>query len=208
MRLSVEKWNPSIANSAAISAHAVPLKISIDLLWRLVMKCIIFFLILLFNPIYPVVYQKPTPQFTPRVEIAAVFIENGDKILLLHRQDNKSQGNKWGIPGGKVDKGETALQAAIREVKEETGYDISNQPIDSLKTVFIEYDDKDHFIYHTFRTHLQGDPGAVKINYAEHKGFTWVTPADALKMDLLKDEDTCIRLVYFHLNKRDSPAEN
>lgn len=48
-----------------------------------------------------------------------------------------------------------------------------------------------------FRTQLQGDPGAVKINFDEHKGFTWVTPSDSLKMDLLQDEDPCFRLIYF-----------
>jgi mutator protein MutT len=144
-----------------------------------------------------VVYQQPTPQFKPHIEISAVYIEYRDKILLLHRQDNKSEGNKWGIPGGKVDKGETPLQAAIREIKEETGYDISKQPIENLGTVYIEYNDKDHFTYHMFRTQLQDDPEAVKINFNEHKGFTWVTPSDGLKMDLLKDEDPCFRLVYF-----------
>ena len=37
-----------------------------------------------------------------------------------------------------------------------------------------------------FRTQLQDDPGEVKINFNEHKGFTWVTPSDGLKMDLLQ----------------------
>lgn len=143
------------------------------------------------------IYHEPTPHFKPRIEVAAVYIENGPQILLLHRQDNKSQGNKWGIPGGKVNKNETPQQAAIREIKEETGYDISNQPIENLGAVFIEYDEKDHFVYHMFRTQLKDDPGSVKINFAEHKGFTWVTPSDGLKMDLLKDEDPCFRLVYF-----------
>lgn len=142
------------------------------------------------------IYLQPTAQFKPRVEIAAVYIEHNGTILLLHRQPNKSQGNKWGIPGGKIDKNETALQAAIREVKEETGYDISNQPIENVGTVYIEYNDKDHFVYHMFRTTLKGDPSTVKINFNEHKGFTWVTPSDSLQMDLLQDEDPCIRLAY------------
>lgn len=143
------------------------------------------------------VYLQPTSQFKPRVEVAAVFIEFGNKILLVHRQENKSHGNKWGIPGGKVDKGESPLHAAIREIKEETGYDISRQVIENLVTVYIEHDETDHFIYHMFRTQLQEDPGAVKINFKEHKGFTWVTPADALKMDLIPDEAPCFRLIYF-----------
>jgi 8-oxo-dGTP diphosphatase len=143
------------------------------------------------------VYLEPTPRFKPKVEVAAIYIEYNDQILVLHRQDNKSEGNKWGIPGGKVDKGETQLQAVIRETKEETGFDISKQPIEDLKAVYIEYDEKNHFIYHAFRTKLQGNPADVKINFNEHKGFTWVKPADALKMDLLKDEDVCIMRDYF-----------
>lgn len=160
-------------------------------------KFLSLFLILFTATASAVIYLEPTPQFSPRIAVSAVYIVHNDKILLLHRQDNKSQGNKWGIPGGKVDKGETPLQAAIREVKEETGYDISKQPIETLETVYIEYNEKDHFTYHMFRTQLQEEPGAVKINFKEHKGFTWVTPADGLKMDLLQDEDPCFRLVYF-----------
>lgn len=39
-------------------------------------------------------------------------------------------------------------------------------------------------------------PGHVKISFSEHKGFTWVTATDALKMDLMLDEDDCFKLVY------------
>ena len=116
--------------------------------------------------------------------------------MLLHRQESKSQGNLWGIPGGKIDKGETPLQAVIREIKEETGYDVSNQPIENLGTVYIEYNDKDHFTYHMFRTQLVDDPAAVQINFLEHKGFTWVTPQDSVKLELIQDEDACFKLIY------------
>lgn len=145
-----------------------------------------------------ITYTAPTPEFKPRIEVSAVYIEHKDHILLLHRHEHKSEGNKWGIPGGKVKKNETPLQAAIREVQEETGFDISHQDIQHVQTVYIEYNESDHFIYHMFRTRLQGNPGAVKINYQEHKGFTWVTPEDSLNMDLLQDEDPCIRLAYFN----------
>lgn len=160
-------------------------------------KILTAFFMLLMTQLSGVVYLTPTHQFKSRCEIAAVFIESDDLILLLHRQKNKSQGNKWGIPGGKVEKNETPLQAAIREIEEETGYDISKQTIENLGTVYIEYDEKDHFTYHMFRTKLQGNPGEVRINFNEHKGFTWVTPADGLKMNLLQDEDPCFRLIYF-----------
>lgn len=148
------------------------------------------------SSIYGVVYKKLSEKFCPKMEVAALFIEHENRILLLHRQENKSQGNLWGIPGGKLDKGETPRQAVIREIKEETSYDFSNQPIEELGTVFIEYNDKDHFIYHMFRTQLHEDPSAVKINFKEHKGFTWATPQDSLKFELIKDEDVCFKLIY------------
>lgn len=160
-------------------------------------KIVLLFLILLFTKLSATVYLEPTAHFKPSVEVATIYIEYNGQILLLHRQNNKSQGNKWGIPGGKVEKNETPLQAVIRETKEETGLDISDQPIETLKSVYVEYNEKNHFVYHAFRTQLQRDPGAIRINFDEHKGFTWVTPTDALKMDLLQDEDACIIKDYF-----------
>ncbi|MFC2049452.1 NUDIX hydrolase, partial [Chlamydiota bacterium] len=148
------------------------------------------------STVHGVIYHEPTAQFKPRIAIAALYIEYEGKILLLHRQESKSQGNRWGIPGGKVDKGETPQEAVLREAKEETGYDFINQPIENLGTVYIEYNEKDHFSYHMFRVKFVGDPAAVKINFHEHKGFTWVTPQDGLKLDLIQDEDACFKHTY------------
>ncbi len=157
--------------------------------------------LLLIAKLSATVYLEPTSQFNPRREIAAVYIEHEGQILLLHRQNNISEGNKWAPPAGHIENAEAPLQAAIREIKEETGYDISRQTIEKFKTVYIEYGEHNHYVYHMFLTSLQGDPGAVKIDFNEHKGFTWVTPADALKMKLLKDEDTCIKLIYVPSNQ-------
>ncbi len=49
---------------------------------------------------------------------AAVWREAGSReLLLMQRSDN----GHWGLPGGYVEPGETVLQAAAREVQEETG---------------------------------------------------------------------------------------
>ena len=154
-------------------------------------------ILLLFTSLSATIYLEPTTQFKPRMVVSAVYIEHNNNVLLLHRQNNKSQGNKWGVPGGKVKKDETPLQAAIREVKEETGYDISNQLIENVGTLYIEDNETDHYTFHMFHTQLSDDPGGVKINFTEHKGFTWVTPAEGLKMDLMQDEDFCLELIFF-----------
>ncbi|MDP1836777.1 MAG: NUDIX hydrolase [Chlamydiales bacterium] len=152
-------------------------------------------LILCIAPSYADIFLEKPEDFNPRVEVVGCFLEYQDKILVLHRQDHTSEGNKWGIPGGKLERGETPLQAAVREISEETGFDISCIPIEYWGKVYIKYPKFD-YIYHMIRCKPQEAPQQVAIHFKEHKGFTWITPEDALKMDLMRDEDPCIRLVY------------
>lgn len=51
---------------------------------------------------------------------AGGIILKDDKILLQRRSDN----NKWGLIGGLLEINETYLEAAYREIKEETGLDV------------------------------------------------------------------------------------
>ena len=57
----------------------------------------------------------------------AVIITKGDKILLTKRSPNmKREPNKWCIPGGHMEIGETPEKAVKRETKEEIKLDIKN----------------------------------------------------------------------------------
>jgi mRNA-decapping enzyme subunit 2 len=59
-----------------------------------------------------------------RVNVCGAIIlnETMDKVLLVKGWSAKT----WGFPKGKINKNETAVECAVREVKEEIGYDISN----------------------------------------------------------------------------------
>lgn len=160
------------------------------------LRFFVSFLLMMFPLLlYGTIYLEEPSDFHPKMEVVGCFLEYGDKILLLHRQDHTSQGNLWGIPGGKLEKLETPHEAAIRETLEETGFDISKQQIIYLGKVYIKYPKFD-YVYHMVRSIPREHPGNVKITFNEHKGFTWVTPLDALKMSLMLDEDDCIKLIY------------
>lgn len=60
-----------------------------------------------------------TPEILPRPAAIAIVPYAG-KVLLVRRAHPPDPG-KWGFPGGKIELGETAHAAAIRELAEETG---------------------------------------------------------------------------------------
>jgi len=60
-------------------------------------------------------------------ESVGVVVQNDiDEVLLIKANRYITQSEEWEIPAGRVDDGELALDAAVREVLEETGYEINN----------------------------------------------------------------------------------
>jgi 8-oxo-dGTP pyrophosphatase MutT (NUDIX family) len=68
-------------------------------------------------------YDDPTAPLPNSMVVAAsvVVTDDSGRILLLRRADS---GN-WALPGGGMEPGESLPACAIREVKEETGLDIT-----------------------------------------------------------------------------------
>ena len=62
---------------------------------------------------------------SPTVDI---IIEKEEKIVLIKRKNEPFKG-KWAIPGGFIDKGETAEKAAEREAEEETSLKVKLKEI-------------------------------------------------------------------------------
>jgi len=50
----------------------------------------------------------------------AVVTDDQDRIVLIRRRDN----DLWALPGGGMELGESIVDTAVREVKEETGLDV------------------------------------------------------------------------------------
>jgi 8-oxo-dGTP pyrophosphatase MutT (NUDIX family) len=139
--------------------------------------------------------KEATYSFKPIFDVVSCYVEHRGRIVVLHRNNEKSQGDRWGVPAGKRKEGEDLRDAMTREIKEETGISVDRSKLQYFKTVFVRHGGYD-FVYHMFSISLE-KMMAIRINFKEHKDYRWVSPFDALKMPLVGDLDECIRMFYF-----------
>lgn len=64
-----------------------------------------------------------------------VVVHTSDRMILGKRSSSINNPNQWNFFGGKIDKGETALDAAVRELEEETGHKVSAGALRKLVTI-------------------------------------------------------------------------
>lgn len=93
-----------------------------------------------------------------RQAVCALIINKQDPrlILTVSRKDNPAD---VGLPGGKVDPGETEIDAVIREVAEETGL-----TVDHARAVYhaVCRGDTEDFMVTTFLCDYRGTPKSVE----------------------------------------------
>mgnify|MGYP005801550865 FL=1 len=101
------------------------------------------------------------------IEVVAAVIENQGKIFATRRGYGDQKGG-WEFPGGKMESGETAQEALVREIKEELDTEIEvGELIDT-----IEYDyPKFHLTMHCFFCSVKKGNLVLK----EHEAAKWLT---------------------------------
>jgi len=111
--------------------------------------------------------------------VCAVIGDDAGRVLLAQRPAHKHLGLKWEFAGGKVEPGEAAAAALIREIREELGCTITLTAAlprftHTYGTVTIEM--------FPFTARLA--PGSPAPHAHEHVALQWVPRADLLQFDL------------------------
>jgi 8-oxo-dGTP diphosphatase len=129
------------------------------------------------------VYELRPKDFVPKVEVAGIYVNINDKVLLLQLSSRKREAGKWGVPAGKLESNESVIEGARRELLEETDIDITS--VDMLKSIgklFIRKPDID-YVYHLFGLNLELFPN-IQLS-AEHHNHKWVTRIEANALNLM-----------------------
>lgn len=111
----------------------------------------------------------------PLVRVLAAVIRRGNRYLLCRRPAHKRHGGLWEFPGGKVETGESWLEAARRELREELDLEVTavGQPL------FEHHDSGSRFLIVFTPVEASGDPRCL-----EHTELQWCTVAEIAEMEL------------------------
>ena len=133
---------------------------------------------------------------------AAVAIIDNGKLLMLKRKDNK----KWTLPGGTMELDESLVDCAIREIKEESGLDVTILDIIGTYTdpnIRIEYSDGE--VRREFTIVFYGIVQSSNVVLDEESSaFGWISLNEVLKLPMADSQRKRISDVieYVHTDKK------
>lgn len=111
--------------------------------------------------------------------VCEILVKHTDGSYLLMKRDyRKHYGGMWeATAGGSALIGETPLQCAIRELKEETGIETS-----ALTKVGTEFNDKTHSVYVEFLCVTNLEKTNIQMQDGETVDYKWVNREDLIAM--------------------------
>jgi 8-oxo-dGTP diphosphatase len=118
-----------------------------------------------------------------------VFNSEGRVLVINNAALRDPKKSYWGFPKGHIDPGESSKNAAIREIKEETGLDAEIiQKIGDSKYTFTFEGEKIFKVVIMFL--MKKVKGEIKVQKEELLGAEWVSADEALnKLSFPKDKD-------------------
>ena len=125
---------------------------------------------------------------------ACALIDPDGRVLIAQRPAGKSMAGLWEFPGGKLDPGETAEEALIRELREELSIETSQNCLAPL----------------TFNSHCYDDFNLILMLFVcrkwsgivtslESQAFKWVKPQSLNKFHMPPADIPLIAVSYTHL---------
>jgi 8-oxo-dGTP diphosphatase len=126
------------------------------------------------------------------IRVVGCILKHQDQVLLLHRSETETDPSLWGVPAGKSEEGESDIETVIREVQEETSIKITEDSLNYLGILPIDYG---NFVvcFPIFSVSFTELPD-VSLDPEEHVDYKWMKPHEIIKRpDLMRDVDIIIK---------------
>lgn len=118
------------------------------------------------------------------IRVIAAVIRKDSSFLVCQRPLHKRHGGFWEFPGGKLQDGESLLEATRRELAEE----LQIKVIDTGKSLFEAIDPGSHFLIEFVEVEIQGEPKAI-----EHQEVRWCSQAELATLSLAPADTKFVR---------------
>ena len=129
------------------------------------------------------VFERDLVPRAETLKLVKVLVHDGERVLLLHRKPER--GNFWQPITGTIEDGESPLDAARRELAEETGHAGEPRPLELTQSFMIEsqYLESRHpapiIASETAYETLVDSRVSIRADAEEHDDWGWFTFAEA-----------------------------
>ncbi len=148
------------------------------------------------------IYTKRPEGFDPKLMIVSTYCQWEESVLLLKRAPHDTHGLTWCLPGGEHEVGETEVEAALRELHEETGIILPSHHLSKLGDLYFCFPET-HYAMAIYHVDFREAP-EVTVDLREHTKGEWFKHGEFGEIDLIRGGAPVLEFCKLKMMERDN----
>jgi mutator protein MutT len=140
--------------------------------------------------------MKSNKSSRPYLAVRAIITNESGKVLILKRSNTSQGDGKWCLPGGNIEYGQTANDAMVREVKQETSLNCSDIRFLFFLESLPSEESELHYINFIYQCSVDGK---IKLNY-ESSDYEWINLSELPEYKIAFRNDEILKKYWLFKN--------